>query len=258
MSPEDLKQSADRLDELGRLIARSCIEYDPKMIALLATEFAETKRRVQTHLIENPSAQLPGVEAASARSILRKIAAGEALPIEDALIWRIMDCNLDKEDLEEIGTQELYSWISHVEYASGLYKAGALIINCGSLPSNLSTFLGEARQCFAFQQYNAVCSLCRAMLDISVKDIFTKCGILQSDDRNVVQMAGRSHQNLGDLINKVTHRPEFAHLRAALHDIRVSTNPIVHGGKAADEHRAIGTLRDALRVIHELYEVVEQ
>lgn len=255
MSPEDLKQSANRLDELSRLIVRSYIEWNPELVAQLATEFADTKRRVQTHLIENPSAQLPGAEAAASRVILTKIAAGESLPVEDALIGRIIDCGLDEEDLEEIGARELYSWISHIEYASGLFKAGALIVNCDSLPSNLGTFLDEARQCFAFQQYNAVCALCRAMLDISVKDVATTRGILQRDDHTVVQLARRRHESLRDLINAITHRPEFAHLRDQLHEIRISTNPVVHGGRAADEDSAIRTLRDALKVIHKLYEV---
>jgi len=184
MSPEELRQSADRLDELSRLVVRAYIDWNPELIGRLATEFAETKRRVQAHLIEYPSTPLPGDEAATARSILCKIAAREPLPAEEALIGKIIDCDLDENDLEEIGTNELYSWISHIEYANGLFKAGALITNCGSLPNNLSIFLGEARQCFAFQQYNAVCALCRAMLDISIKDIATTIGILQRDDQN--------------------------------------------------------------------------
>src|SRR5690606_5471157 len=146
----DLKQSALRLVELGRLIVRAYIEWDSEKIAQLATEFAETKRLVQIHLIENPAVQLPGADAAEARAVLRKIASGEPLPAEEALIGKIVDCGFDTVDFDEIGTDELYSWMSHIDYAEGLYQAGALIVACGTLPKELSTYVNEARQCFAF------------------------------------------------------------------------------------------------------------
>ena len=256
MSPEELRQSADRLDELGRLVARAFIECNLELITQLATEFSETKRRVQAHLIEYPSTELVGTEAATARSILHKIAAKEPLIVEDALIGRIIDCDLDDNELEEIGEDEFYSWMNPTQYAKGLFKAGALITNCGSIPNNLVIFLDEARQCFAFKQYNAVCALCRAMLDISIKDIATICGILQRDDHNVVQIARHNHENLKDLINAVTHSQRLAHLRTALHEIRISTNPVVHGGRVADEERAISTLKGSLHAIHQLYEAI--
>ncbi len=256
MSPEELRHSADRLSELDRLIVRSFIEWDPKALATLVTEFADTKRAVQAYLIENPSVPLPGEEAAAARSVLSKIASGDQLPGEKALTGQIVDCDLDDDDLEEIGAQELYSWISHIEYANGLFKAGALIANCGSLPSTLQALLSEARQCYAFQQYNAVCALCRAILDVSVKDIATQHGVLRQDEENVVQLVRRKHETLNDLINALTHRPSFSHLREPLHNIRRSTNRVVHGGRTASEDSAAATLRATLMTVHRLYEAV--
>ena len=91
------------------------------------------------------------------------------------------------------------------------------------------------------------------MLDISVKDLAISCGILQTDEENVAQIASRRHETLRDLINAVTHRQEFSHLRDSLHQLRVTINPVVHG-KAIDEHGAIRTLRETLGVIHQLYE----
>ena len=96
MSPEDLKRHADRLDEIGRLIVRSYIEWDLEQLSQLAAEFAETKRTIQVYLIENPSAQLPGAEAAPARAILNKISSGEPLSVESALVGKIIDCGLGR------------------------------------------------------------------------------------------------------------------------------------------------------------------
>jgi len=258
MSPEELRFSADRLSELDRLIVRSFIEWDPKALELLVAEFSDTKKAVQAYLIKNPSVTLPGEKAAAARSILSKIASGDQLPGERALTGQIVDCDLDNDDLEEIGAQELYSWISHNEYANGLFKAGALIANCDSLPSTLKALLGEVRQCYALQQYNAVCSLCRAILDVAVRDVATQHGVLREDKENVVQLTRHKHETLYDLINALTHHALFSHLREPLHSIRRSTNPIVHGGRTAAEVSAAATLRATLNVVHRLYEVVDR
>ena len=251
---QELRHFADRLSELDRLIVRSFIEWNPEALATFVAEFADTKKSIQTYLIENPSVQLPGEDAAAARSILSRVASGDQLPGEKAFTGQLVDCDLDDDELEELGAQELYSWISHVEYANGLFKAGALIANCGSLPNTLQTLLGEARQCYAFQQYNAVCALCRAILDVSVKDIATQCGVLRQDEDNVVQLVRRRHETLNDLINALTHRPSFSHLREPLHNIRRSTNPVVHGGRSASEDSASATLGATLITVHRLYE----
>ena len=255
MAPEDLEILVNRIDELDRLIVRSFIEWDPEKLSDLLVEFDRAKRDVQTHLIEYPSVQLIGPDSAKARAILGKISAGENLPVEDAFIGKFMDVGLDETDLEEIGTQELYSWMCHVDYARGLFKAGALIVNCGALPANLKDFLHETRQCFAFQQYNAVAALCRTMIEVAARDIAARCKPPQGVSGNVLQFNDERHKSLNEIINSVTHRPEFSHLREPLHRLRQSANPIVHGGRTVDETVASQTLRETLRVIRQLYEV---
>jgi hypothetical protein len=254
MSPEELVKVTLRLDELGRQIIRAFIEWNPTELSEFLVEFAESKRAIHAHLIENPVAQLGGETHAAARKILTTIAAGAPLPAEAALIGKLVDCGLDHADLAEIGSQELYSWISHIEYAEGLYKAGSLIINSGALPGNLGAFLREARQCFALQQYNAVCALCRAMVDISVRDIVAGLRETPSPAGKVVPMRPR-YENLMDLIKELTRAQDYNHLRGQLERIPKLTNPIVHGGRTSDENSALDVLRETLSAVHRLYEV---
>lgn len=254
MSPEELEQAAIRLDELCRLIIQSYIDWNPEMVATLAGEFASTKRSVQTHLIENPTIQLSGTSAAKARAVLATIAEGKTLPAEDALIGKIVDCGFDDVDFDEIGTNELYSWMSHIEYAEGLWRAGALVYGCEKLPKHLSKFIDEARQCFAFQQYNAVFALCRTIVEISVRDVAISRNILPSDYDNIVHLVSRGEKTLSKLITEVTMAPELSHLKDQLHNLRISGNSIVHGNASVSRDDALATLQRTLRSVHELYE----
>lgn len=250
----ELINDALRLDELGRSIAKACIEWDPTKLGVLIEEFFQAKNRISASVIAHPVVQLPGTSNAKAREIVMRVAARQSLPIEESLLARLVDCELDEEQLEEIGTEELYSWMSHVDYARGLYKAGALVVGCGSIPDGLRTFVGEARQCFAFQQYNSVCALCRTMIELSVKDIATAYGVLPADRDNITHLASRGQIPLSKLIGELTTIPAFRHLRDDLHQVRIATNAIVHGSRSVDEPEAAATLKQTLDAIHRIYE----
>lgn len=255
LNESELIDAAMRLDDLGRRIAKACIEWDAQLMADLVAKFIDTKNSIAATAIANPILKLSGINNTKARALVRAVAAGEALPIENALLARLVDCDLDEIQLAEIGREELYSWMSHVEYAEGLYQVGALVVGCRGLPDNLSTFVREARQCFAFQQYNAVCALCRTMLELSVKDIATAFSILPADRENIVHLAVRGQVPLSRLIGEITAIPAFRHLQDELHQVRILTNAIVHGNRSVDATEAAAILKRTLDSIHSLYEV---
>jgi len=39
-------------------------------------------------------------------------------------------------------------------------------------PKNIESYISEARYCYAFERYNAVYSLCRTILDVSIKYLY--------------------------------------------------------------------------------------
>lgn len=257
MSPSielQLISDALRLDELGRSIAKACIEWKPAELGELIEEFFQTKGRISAAAVANPVLLLPGADNAKAREIVKKVAERNLLPIEESLLARLVDGDLDEILLEELGAEELYSWMSHVDYARGLYKAGALVVGCGSVPDSLRTFVGEARQCFAFQQYNSVCALCRTMIELSVKDVAMAYKILPKDRDNIAHLVSRGQVPLSKLIGELAALPTFAHLKDDLHQVRIATNAIVHGSRSVDETEAAATLKRTLDAVHELYE----
>jgi hypothetical protein len=76
----------------------------------------------------------------------------------------------DIENMDEIGSELLFSWISPSEYAVALAQVDILITSF-QIPPNLKEFFNEARQCYALGQYSAVQSLSRTILEAAVNDI---------------------------------------------------------------------------------------
>jgi len=144
--------------------------------------------------------------------------------------------------------------VSHQEYIQGIYEIGALTLSCGEIPEYLSRYVQEARQCYAFQQCNAVFSLCRVM-EICIKDIATKCNILPTDVHNIRHMASRSTE-LYSLIDQLCDNfTVFDAVRNRLHTIRKATNPIIHGNRRVRGKEAKQMLKETLLTIHHLYEL---
>ncbi|MFC1556954.1 hypothetical protein ACFL6I_19655 [candidate division KSB1 bacterium] len=81
---------------------------------------------------------------------------------------------LAESEIEQLGLDLFYSWFSHYEYIEGFCSIGTLILEKGKIPDYLAHFLDEARICYAFQQYSAVYSLCRTILEITVRNVCIK------------------------------------------------------------------------------------
>jgi len=229
-------------------------------LARYLTECKTLRESIRTALVNSPIIDLPGTENARVRTILNFIASGQLLPVEKALSGGIVKSLLADElanyDLDSLGAEALYSWFSHFEYAEGLLEAGSLIVSSGDLPQHLQSFVDEARQCFAFQQYNAVAALCRTILEISVKDIATSKGILSPDAPNVMRLPGQEPK-LHEIVNQLLDSDRaFAPLRRELREVRQSTNKVVHADRVVMREEAKKTLKQTLEVVHAMYEAL--
>jgi hypothetical protein len=79
------------------------------------------------------------------------------------------------KDPDKTGSELLFSWISPAEYASALAQV-RILVTPFRIPLNLQSFIDEARQCYALEQYAAVQSLSRTVLEAAVNDIAVRIG----------------------------------------------------------------------------------
>ena len=255
---DDMIQKALRLKELDKLIIKAIATSDVGHIAEYIVEFNTVRKLIRTYGLEHPLVNMNDIENSDARLIIQKIMSGETFSVERAMpessIKEYLKGELDENDIEDLADL-LYSWFSHQEYIQGLYEIGALTLACGKLPDNLSRFVDEARHCYAFQQFNAVFSLCRTILEVCIKDVATACAILPTDMNNIRQMESRT-SDLYYLINRLCDEfSMFSPIRGQLHRVRRGTNSIIHGDRIVRRAEAKDTLKETLFTIHQLYEL---
>ena len=254
----DVVANAARLNELDRLIVKAVVEWDTEALARMLTEFRELKTSTRLALMNASVNPLPNITDENVRGLLQIISSGQTLPVEQALsgtqLGALMDSALSEQEIETLGSDLLYSWISHYEFVEALYEIGSVVLATGNLPPTLTRFVDEARHCCAFQQYSAVCSLSRSMLEIAMRDLAVKTGALPADSDNVKEVRSRL-PDLYDLIEQFCDRcAHGADLRARLHAIRKEGNASIHGRRATDKTSARTLLQDTLAVLHEAYE----
>lgn len=256
---DDIVQKALRLKELDKLIIKAIASLEVKELPTYIIEFHDLKKEIRSYVIECPIVFLQEIESPEIRSIIHKIVSGEQFQVEYSLsnspVKEFLKGELDEVDVDELGRELFYSWFSHADYIRGLYEIGALTISCGEIPANLSRYVREARDCYAFQQFNAVYSLCRTILEVCIKDLAGAYKIIPSDSDNVRQMMSRNPE-LNELINQLCDKNKvFRGVRNQLHKIRRETNFIIHGNRIVNKQEAKDMLKDTLLVIHKVYEM---
>ena len=225
---DDMIQKALRLKELDKLIIKAIATSDMGHFSEYIVEFNTAKISIRSYALDNPLLNMQEIEDHNVRRIIQKVMSSELFSVEKAIsesssIKEFLKGELDENDIENLGSDLFYSWFSHYEYIKGLYEIGALTLWCGKVPRNLSGFVDEARHCYTFQQFNAVFSLCRTILEICIKDVATTCKILPADKRNIMHMASHTPE-LYVLINQLCDQfTIFGAIRIQLHKVRKGT-----------------------------------
>lgn len=256
---DEMIQKALRLKELDKLIIKAIATSDVDSFANCIVEFNTTMKLIRSYGLEHPLINIQEIDDLNARLIIQKVMSGEPFSVEKAMfgstIEEYLKGELDETDIEKLGSDLFYSWFSHYEYIQGLYEIGALTLSCGKVPDNLSRFFDEARHCYTFQQFNAMYSICRTILEICIKDVATACKILPVDFHNIRHLSSRTY-DLCMLINQLCDNFKmFDTIREQLHKIRKGTNYIIHGNRLVKRDEAKDMLRETLLVIHRLYEI---
>lgn len=279
---EELILKLHRLNELEESFRDSLSQTQEadnslKQAVKYLVEWVEVKKQIRLLTFDRSILSIPDSENREIRTILQKISLGEKLPLENIFsgteLEKIFETNLEYDEIEHLESDLFYSWFSGYDYVKELYSVGSLIVSVGDLPSSLLKFVDELRSCFVFQRYLSVYSLCRAVLEIAMNDLFNKNGLDNKASQNYQQVKKsiveseknlpknkkfqfpRKAPTLYQSIKMLTTMDSYTHLEATLNDIREKTNPLAHGDIGNHITRPLEIIRITLQSIHDLYEV---
>ncbi len=245
-----------KLKELSRVIDRAIEGTDSELILNQLDEFLGLKRDIKTLLVDIPYANIRNVEA---REIIRKISMDEPFPadefikiIEEALEKqtgkKIKYDELTDEEFDELGFEVFFSWFSHYDYVKNMYRIGSLILGI-SVPKELQNLISEARACCAMLQYNAVYSLCRTSIEVSIRHIIEKRKL--KNFKTGKEFNFQEDYCVKDLIRAVSRNQ----LRDKIIDLYYEVlSPVVHGKKSTNFDESGIALKKTLEVVYELYD----
>ncbi len=244
-----LLQNALKLKESNKLVIQAIADCNVDQFGKLLDDFIKLKKTIRADLIDRDVVR---IDDKKAQEILRKISWGEDFPADQMLkaiaetTGEELDLNLLEDyEIEEMGSNLFYSWYSHYEYINNLYSIGVLVVGI-SVPDTLRCFVSEARRCYAFQQYNAVYSLCRTILEASVKDVCSRKFLNETKTDKV----NLETDSINSLINKVAE----GELRNAIKSLYYGkTSPLVHGNKTINSTEAGDVFKETLKAVQELY-----
>jgi hypothetical protein len=178
---DELISKVDRLKELEKSFSHSLNEVKEEVCMLdkamrHLAEWIRVKKQIRLATLETSVLLIPGLVNKEARTIIQKINMGEKLPFEEifngTVFEELFETELNDDEIGCLESDVFYSWFSGYDYVRELYSVGTLIAGVGDLPGSLSMFVDELRLCYVFQRYLAVYALCRAVLEISVRDIY--------------------------------------------------------------------------------------
>lgn len=244
----ELVQQATLLIETDKKVVRAVVEGDFEKLPSLISEFRDVKIKVNKYFSE-----LTVVESTddNIRDILSRVQ--REFPTDNIIenLERstgkdISFFELSWDEADEIGSDLLYSWISHYEFVRDIFKVNTLILRA-TIPDELRQYINEARNCFAFQQYNATISLCRTILEAAAKDICEKKGFFEPHGENVIEINPEKFNQLikSASSGKLKKRAVRLYYRDAC--------PVVHGDKSVTSVEAINTLQKTTEIVQQLY-----
>lgn len=244
----DLVRDASALIEADRKVVKSVVESQIEDFPKHLTEFRDIKLRVLRKLGEY--GVIDGINNQEKEILLR---AQRKFP-SDHILEQLSEeredeafyYTLSDDEISDLGSDLLYSWISHYEYVRDIFKVNSLILQT-TIPSEVATYVREARDCFAFQQYNAVVSMCRTILEAAAKDLCEKQGFFAPPGKNNPRV-------FNQLISAVC---KGALKRRAVGIYYSDGCPVVHGDRAIDAGEALRVVRETLDVVQNLYFVHE-
>jgi len=172
------QEDALRLSVLDRRLIRVVVEWNTEELRDALIEYLTLRKNLKMRLLDDPVSLIEDAEAAE---IVKKISGGSGLP-SDRVIERLSShlsaegdlTEFDEEEIAQLGEDLFYNWFSHHEYITGLAELRPLIVR-GQVSPSVFRLVRQVKDCYAFQQYDAAYSLCRTIIEASVRDICVRC-----------------------------------------------------------------------------------
>lgn len=254
MDEKKLKEDIERLTLLDKEAMKALLERrDLEGFFRSASEFARLRREMRSIQIDTSVIEVMDPEV---REILRNMLSNErSFEVERRIefVDSIMVPKgfasfeaLTEDEIEQLGSKYFYSWFSHYEYIQSLYEIESLIVGI-SVPDELKRFVWEVRDCYAFQQYNAVYSLCRTMLEVAMRDIGERTDKIQRPKNDREFYREYPPRTLINITSK-------GRLRGKIHNLYDELSSLIHGYKTIKSTEARATLRKTLVIVQELYD----
>lgn len=234
-------------------------------------EWIRVRKQIRLATLETPVLSIPGPVNKEARTIIQKIKLGEKLPLEKIFngtaLEELFEDELSDDEIDSLESDVFYSWFSGYDYVRDLYGVGTLIAGVGELPSSLSLFVDELRQCYVFQRYLAIYALCRTVIEITIQDIYKKNDLDDPKSENRIRVKALilqtdpnfqfpdSAPTLYQMIKMLTSLRSYKLMGDRLHNIRKKTNSLVHGNRDIGGVKPAEIMRETLQAVHDLYEV---
>ena len=180
-----LQDDALRLAELDQRADQLLKKETGKEFVRVLEEYAKLRISVRHRMLDEGAVSTENLKA---REVLRKIDSGEGLRADHFLkVFGEFTGNSDLAafgELDDADREEL-SWFlfNPYEYVTGLDELRLLIPECDASPT-VDRLVKETRRCYAFQQYDAATTMCRALLEAAVRDICERLGWSLKDDWN--------------------------------------------------------------------------
>ena len=237
-----LQDDALRLAELDRQVVQTLMEGKTEEYRRVLSAYRELRVSLKSRIIDEPAVS---IEDTGAREVLHKISSVEGL-LTDTVLEQLEKLSgddlafgeFDDVEIEELGSELFYSWYSHHEYITALAELRPLILRCDTSKS-VRRLVGQVKQCYAFQQYDAAIVMCRALLEESAREIGEQRGL-----RRRKGMYGPK------LFKKVSSGP----LREKLEDLYERLSKVSHAQREATRGDARKVFQKTLSAIEELYE----
>ena len=239
-----LQDDALRLAELNRQVVQTVMEGNGQEFGRALDAYRELRLSLKSRMLDEPTVS---IEDARARGVLHKISTVEGLDT-DWIVRKLEEFSgddglpfgkFDDAEIEHLGSELFYSWYSHHEYITALSELRPLILRCDTSMS-VRRLVREVKQCYAFQQYNAVFAMCRALLEESARDI--------GKQRGLARLSGKYGP---DLFKKVSSGP----LRKKLGDLYGRLSKVLHALREATAKDAHEVFQETLSAVEELYEI---
>ena len=239
-----LQDDALRLAELNRQVVQAVMEGNGEEFGRALDAYRELRLSLKSRLLDEPTIS---IEDTKARGVLHKISTVEGLDA-DWVVRKLEEFSnddglpfgkFDDVEIQHLGSELFYSWYSHHEYITALTELCPLILRCDTSMS-VRRLVREVKQCYAFQQYNAVFAMCRALLEESAREI--------GEQRGFVGLRGKYGP---DLFRKVSNGP----VRKKLGDLYGRLSKVLHALREATAKDAHEVFQETLSAVEELYEI---